>query len=79
MFLWAKNILTELIAFPSVSSDSNLAMIEYIADYLDGLNIKVEVFKNETASKAIIFATIGHVCDGGKHGQRPCCRPYRTK
>ena len=41
----SKNILADLIAIPTVSSNSNLAMIEFIANYLNGLNAKVKIWE----------------------------------
>ena len=61
----AKTLLADLIAFPTVSSDSNLAMIEYIADYLAGYGAEIHIFKNDMGTKANIFATIGPDIDGG--------------
>ena len=60
-----KSILADLIAFPTVSYDSNLDMIDYIAGYLEERGARVDVFKDETGHKANLFATIGPDGDGG--------------
>ncbi|KUJ85289.1 acetylornithine deacetylase [Ruegeria marisrubri] len=60
-----KRILSDLIAFPTVSVDSNLAMIGYIADYLDACGAQVEIFHDPTGLKANLFATLGPDVDGG--------------
>lgn len=60
-----KSILADLIAFPTVSYDSNLDMIDYIAGYLEEHGARVDVFKDETGNKANLFATIGPDGDGG--------------
>lgn len=60
-----KSILADLIAFPTVSYDSNLDMIDYIAGYLEEHGARVDVFKDETGHKANLFATIGPDGDGG--------------
>lgn len=60
-----KSILADLIAFPTVSYDSNLDMIDYIAGYLEEHGARVDVFKDETGHKANLFATIGPERDGG--------------
>ena len=60
-----KSILADLIAFPTVSYDSNLDMIDYIAGCLEEHGARVDVFKDETGHKANLFATIGPDGDGG--------------
>lgn len=58
-------ILGDLIACPSVSSDSNLDIITYCADRLRGLGAQVDVIPDETGLKANLFATLGPQIDGG--------------
>lgn len=58
-------LLGELIAFPTVSSDSNLAMIRFLADRLEHAGARVELFHDETGAKANLFATFGPETDGG--------------
>ena len=58
-------LLTDLVAFPTVSSQSNLALIEYIDNYLAQFDVKVQTFVNESGDKANLFATIGPEIDGG--------------
>jgi acetylornithine deacetylase len=60
-----KAILADLIAFPTVSSDSNLAMMDYIANLLEDSGAKVELLRHATESKANLFATIGPDREGG--------------
>lgn len=52
-------LLERLIAFATVSRDSNLALIDFVADYLDGLGVAVERIYSEDGRKANLFATIG--------------------
>lgn len=61
----ARDILATLIAFPTVSSDSNLDMIHWMADYLERHFARVEVLTNAGGTKANLFATIGPEGDGG--------------
>ncbi|MCK0142781.1 acetylornithine deacetylase [Aliiroseovarius sp. F20344] len=61
----AKRILKDLISFPTVSADSNLAMISYMADRLKNCGARVEVFQDPTGQKANLFATLGPNTDGG--------------
>ncbi|MZR12737.1 acetylornithine deacetylase [Maritimibacter sp. DP07] len=60
-----RHILSRLIAYPTVSSESNLDLIDWIAGYLDGLGARVEVLRDATGSKANLFATLGPEGDGG--------------
>ncbi len=60
-----KQILSDLIAFPTVSVDSNLDMISYLAARLIDCGAKVEIFHDETGEKANLFATLGPEVDGG--------------
>ena len=58
-------ILSDLIGFPTVSADSNLALIDYAADYLGKLGASVKTFRDPGGTKANLFATIGPEVDGG--------------
>ncbi len=60
-----KQILSDLIAFPTVSVDSNLDMISYLAARLKDCGAKVEIFHDATGKKANLFATLGSEVDGG--------------
>ena len=46
------DILSDLIAFPTVSADSNREMIAYLAQRFDDCGAKVEVFSDGTGQKA---------------------------
>ena len=51
--------LEQLIAFPSVSRDSNLDLIAYVRDVLAGLGVESMLVHNEDGRKANLWATIG--------------------
>jgi acetylornithine deacetylase len=51
--------LEKLIAFPSVSRDSNLDLIAYVQDVLAGLGIASTLVHSEDGRKANLWATIG--------------------
>ncbi|WP_421695768.1 acetylornithine deacetylase [Aestuariivirga sp.] len=51
--------LDKLIAFPTVSRDSNLELIAYIRDFLAGLGVVTTLVENEDGRKANLWATIG--------------------
>lgn len=58
-------LLRDLIAFPTVSSDTNLGMIAFLADRLEAVGARCEVLFDQTGTKANLFATIGPETDGG--------------
>ncbi len=60
-----RDLLGELIAFPTVSSDSNLAMIAHLAGRLEAAGARVEVHLDPSGHKANLFATLGPEGDGG--------------
>ncbi len=53
------DILDRLIAFPTVSADSNLAIIDYIQDFLASRGFAVHRVPDQTGLKAGLFASIG--------------------
>ncbi len=57
-------LMGQLIAFPTVSSESNRDCIDWIADYLGALGARCEI-TSEVEGKANIFATLGPDTDGG--------------
>lgn len=61
----AKALLRHLIAFPTISTDSNLAMIEFLADRLTAVGARVDIHHDATGAKANLFATLGPEVDGG--------------
>jgi acetylornithine deacetylase len=58
-------LLGSLIGFATVSRDSNLEMIAFIQEYLEGLGVQSELFYNAERTKANLFATIGPRDRGG--------------
>ncbi len=65
MLTATKDILADLIAFPTVSADSNLDMMAYLATRLEDAGADVRLFNDPTGKKANLFATIGPWTDGG--------------
>ncbi|WP_277053006.1 acetylornithine deacetylase [Zestomonas thermotolerans] len=61
----SREILADLIAFDTTSRESNLALIEYVRAYLDGLGIASELLFNEDRSKANLYARLGPDGPGG--------------
>src|SRR4051812_32550576 len=54
-----EKILADLIAFPSVSRDSNLPLIDYIAAFLKARGIESSRIWSADRTKASLVATIG--------------------
>lgn len=65
MLARTQEILDKLVAFPTVSSDSNLELIAYAADLLSDAGATLSLSRDETGTKANLFATIGPAGDGG--------------
>src|SRR5947208_2084110 len=51
--------LAKLIAFPTISRDSNLDLIAYVQDVLKGFGVASQLVANEDGRKANLWATIG--------------------
>lgn len=60
-----QDILRQLIAYPTISADSNLQMIEYLADYLDHLGADVLLNHAPDGTKANLFVTLGQGHENG--------------
>lgn len=58
-------MLERLVAFDTVSSKSNLALVAAVEDYLRAETVPFIEVPNATGDKAAIFATIGPKVDGG--------------
>lgn len=59
------DILAHLVAFDTESSKPNLALIDWVAAYLDGWGVPYARISNAAGDRAAIFATIGPLVDGG--------------
>jgi len=59
------SILTDLVEYPSVSSENNLEIINYLSDKIKSLGGKVDIMITEDNKQANIFCTIGPEIDGG--------------
>ncbi len=60
-----RQMLERLVAFPTVSSESNLPLIDFVEDYLNGHGVSCYRVPDETGLKASLFANIGPDVDGG--------------
>ncbi len=59
------DLINRLIAFDTTSRDSNLALVDYVRDYLAKLGVASELFFDESGTKANLFATLGPPGNGG--------------
>jgi len=59
------DILARLIAFPTVSRDSNLALIDFVREFLGAHGVGARLFASADGRKANLFATIGPEDRGG--------------
>ena len=55
----ARAMIDRLIAFNTVSRDSNLGLIEWVRDYLQGFGAKTRLTHDASGKKANLFATLG--------------------
>lgn len=61
----AKEMLEKLVAFPSVSSESNLPIIDFIEGYLAEHGVKSTRVYDETGLKSNLYAQVGPNVEGG--------------
>ena len=55
----SQELLAQLVAFDTTSRESNLALIDFVAGYLDGFGVPYELIHNAEGTKANLFATLG--------------------
>jgi acetylornithine deacetylase len=55
----SRAMIDRLIAFDTTSRDSNLALIDYVQEYLRGHGVSSELVPDEDGRKANLYATIG--------------------
>lgn len=61
----ARELLGKLVSFDTTSRGSNLALIEWVEGYLDGLGVPHRRVPNADGSKANLLATLGPAEPGG--------------
>lgn len=59
------DMIGRLVAFDTTSRESNLALIDFVRDYLDGWGIASELVHDATHRKANLYATLGPRDRGG--------------
>ena len=58
-------ILEALVGFDTTSAKSNMALIDWVQDYLGRYGVETRLVPNEDGSKANLWATIGPSREGG--------------
>jgi acetylornithine deacetylase len=65
MNLSAREILDQLVGFRSVSSESNLDLIDWVEGYLASFGVKSHRVYNADRTKAALFGNVGPEVEGG--------------
>ena len=63
--LTALDILAKLVSFPTVSRESNLALVDWVEDYLAAHGVRAHRVYNDDGRKAALYASIGPEVAGG--------------
>jgi acetylornithine deacetylase len=58
-------MIEALVAFPTVSRDSNLDLIGFVTDYLAGFGVEAQLVRSACGAKANLYATVGPAVPGG--------------
>lgn len=58
-------LLGDLVGFPTVTSESNLPLIDYASEILKPVATDIRITRDDTGQKANLLATIGPSVDGG--------------
>ncbi len=61
----ATDLVKRLITFDTTSRNSNLELIAYVAEVLEGAGARLRLTYDEARNKANLFATLGPEADGG--------------
>jgi len=65
MALTARQILEKLVSFPTVSTDSNLELVDWVEAYLESHGVAATRVYNDDGTKAALYAHVGPAVDGG--------------
>ena len=59
------DLLTRLVAYDTTSSNSNLALVDFVCDYLDDTLARIHRLPSEDGSKANLVVALGPLPDDG--------------
>jgi len=65
MELTARELLEKLVSFPTVSDQSNLELVNWVAEYLKSWGVESHLVYDDTGDKADLYALVGPSVDGG--------------
>ncbi|KJZ21025.1 acetylornithine deacetylase [Loktanella sp. S4079] len=65
MTLSARALMDHLVSFPTISTESNLKLIEFVEEYLNSQGIETQRVPNSDGTKAAVYAHVGPQIDGG--------------
>jgi acetylornithine deacetylase len=60
-----RDILAQLVSFPTISRDSNLDLVAWVEDYLNSFGVTCHRVYNPEGTKAAIYASVGPEVPGG--------------
>ncbi|MEQ8857512.1 MAG: acetylornithine deacetylase [Pseudomonadales bacterium] len=60
-----RGMLEALVGIPTVSRDSNLALVDFVTRYLRGHGVEARVVASDCGEKASLYATVGPMVPGG--------------
>ena len=61
----AREMLEKLVSFPTVSSESNLELVDWVEEYLASHGVKSHRVYNQSLTKANLYANVGPEVAGG--------------
>jgi len=61
----ARQILDRLVAFPTVSRDTNLPLLDWVEEYLAGFGVRAHRVYSADGTKANLYASVGPDVPGG--------------
>ena len=61
----SRQLIDKLVSFETVSSNSNLALIQFVESYLKDHGVSSRLVHNDDGEKANLYATVGPIVEGG--------------
>src|SRR5687768_5199371 len=60
------DLLARLVAFDTTSSNTNLPLVDFVCDYLDGTGARIRRLPSEDGAKANLAVAAGPALEGGE-------------
>ena len=61
----SRELIEKLVSFDTTSRESNLALIDFVRDYLAGHGVEATIIRDENEPKANLYATVGPADQAG--------------